>query len=89
MKKVLMRRGFAVAAVAVMVIAQGCSSSSDDDGDYPADNPAVVQPSAVDGLGGAAGAGGSISGTTGGSVKSNAGVSIIKAQGWLESGYVT
>lgn len=89
MKKVLMRRGLAVAAVAVMVIAQGCSSSSDDDGDYPADNPAVVQPSAVDGLGGGAGAGGSISGTTGGSVKSNAGVSIIKAQGWLESGYVT
>ena len=50
MKKVLMRRGLAVAAVAVMVIAQGCSSSSDDDGDYPADNPALVQPSAVDGL---------------------------------------
>ncbi len=50
----------------------------------PEDNP-----SSGIGSGGGSSSSEGIKGTTGGSIKSNAGVSIIKAQGWLESGYVT
>ncbi len=64
-------------------------SSSDESSEQESQNGGGGGSENGSGSGGATSSGEGIVGTTGGSIKSNAGVQILKAQGWLESGYVT